>query len=59
MTAPTDPVERAARIIARHIDGNVLGWGEYSLRWKNRYRAVARAVLDDLAANTPTPEEAA
>ncbi len=58
MTAPTDPVERAARIIAAKID-LFQEWEELTERWQWRYSDAARAVLNDLAANTPTPEEAA
>lgn len=58
MTVPTDPVERAARIIAA-FDAPVYGWDELTPKWRANYIRTARAVLDDLAANTPTPEEAA
>lgn len=59
VTAPTDPVERAARIIADCIDGPSTTWDDLSDRWQSAYRSAARLVLDDLAANTPTDGEAA
>jgi len=53
-TPVTDPVERAARIIAG-IENPGLGWDDLRVYWQDRYRQAAQAVLDDLASRTETP----
>lgn len=42
----TDPVERAARIIAAHSQPYA-EWDELTEKWQDETRACARAVLDD------------
>ena len=55
MAVVTDPVERAARIMAAILDQNV-PWSEMTQRWQDEYREAARAVVNDLAhAGQPAP----
>lgn len=52
----TDPIERAARIIAAHVEP-VWSWDELTDKWKTDYRLAAEAVLNDFAARTPAEDE--